>query len=444
MRTRALVALLAVLLAGCPGPKRARKSERVVRMPVFTAEELAKAEPLNVVSAVPEGEVEQVSETDEIAVTFDAVMVALEEIPDTNYFPLLLEPDVPGSCHWLGNRTIVFRPDTLLSVATEFKVTVPKGVRAIEGQMLKEDFTFAFSTVRPELEYSSPQHQQEFVRLDQPLFLKFNVPMDPRRARGSIRLVRSDGTADPFRIRMLSGKDKVRESWWFDVDDSARILVLVPSRQLKIQTAYELVLEQGLLGREGNLGSAETRKVEFRTFNRFAFRGIGVGKVYPEYGPQLEFTNKVTRTELARNVTLRPAVKMDLRYAGDFASETQHLSVELRAETTYVMVLSKWLKDEFGNRLGRNIKVRFTTRSFRPFYTMPEGRGIIESGPDPKQPVTMVNIESLAVRMKRLSRDQVIPFWRSRYDYWNDEDVVWSAGSTTRRPGIRSSSATSA
>ncbi len=430
MRTRELVALLAVLLAGCPGPKQAKKSARVVHMPVFTAEELAKAEPLRVVSAVPEGEAEGVSETDEIAVTFDAVMVALEEIPDTNFFPLLLEPDVPGSCHWLGNRTIVFRPDTLLPVATEFKVTIPKGVKALEGAMLKEDYTFTFSTVRPELEYSSPQQGEEFVRLDQPMYLKFNVAMDPKRARGSIRLLRSDGTADPFRIRMLSPKDKVRERWWFDVDDSARILVLVPARQLAIQTEYELVLEEGLLAREGNLGTGEQGKVEFRTFNRFAFQGLsGEGKLYPEDPLSLEFSNPVPYSGFAQHVRFKPDVKLDRRYEDyGYSSQAPDLWVPLRAETTYEMTLSKWLKDDFGNRLGRDVRVRFATGSFRPYFTMPTGRGIVEAGIDLKQPVTMVNIESLDVRMKRVSRDQVIPFWRSRYDDWDDEDLAWTGG----------------
>ena len=417
--------LIAGLLAlvGCPGPVSKPGIRRKVTMPVFSAEELAAAEPVAVVAGTPVGNVERLGEADEIAVTFDQPMVELGAIPDTVDFPLLLEPDIPGTCHWLGTRTVVFRPDTVLPPATEFTVRVPKGVRAVGGEMLKQDHSFGFSTVRPKLLYSLPYHNQEMVELDHWVYLKFNVPMDPGRARSYIKLVEPDGAEQGFSLRHPRPTERA-ETWWYNDVDSANVLVLIPKGRLSIQTRYEVVLEEGLQARAGNLGTIERRTLEFETFNRFKFQGVAdADSFHPEDALSFTFSNPVPMQELAASIRFRPQLEIPREYLSrTYASKWPSLGLAFQPETTYEVELSRWLKDRFGNRLGHEVTFTLRTVSYRPSVNMATGPGIVESEFPPLFPVWLTNVDSLRVRMRRLRRSEVIPFWRGVYDrYWYEE-----------------------
>ncbi|MEO0082276.1 MAG: alpha-2-macroglobulin family protein [candidate division WOR-3 bacterium] len=387
-------------------------------MPVFTEEELVRAEPLHVVAATPVGLVEGADEAAEIIVTFDDEMVALEAVPESVDFPLLIAPDIRGTCHWLGARTVAFRPDTSLPVATAFRVKIPRGVRSLAGRMLKQDCEFEFETVRPQLENSTPYHNQELVQLAPVIWLDFNVPMDPVRARRFIRLQAADGTVVPLRIRRPGRREQPPEHvWWYNATDSSNALVLEPVRRLRIQTRYNVVLESGLLAREGNLGTVERREFGFTTFNRFRFQGIpDKDGHHPEDPVEFVFSNPVPQENLLRWVKFRPEVRLPKeRYS--YATDHHYVYAELKPETTYEVVLSKWLSDKFGNRLGRDVRLSLRTVSFRPRVTMPTGAGIVETADKVQHPVWMVNVDSVAIRMRRLDAGQVIPFWRAQYEH---------------------------
>jgi hypothetical protein len=411
-------------------------------MPVFTAAELAAAAPLEVTAATPVGEVESLAETDEVLVTFSEPMVELGAVPDSVDFPLLIEPDLPGSCHWLGNRTIVFRPAGAFPPATGFQARVPRGVRSLDGAMLKADYEFAFSTVRPQLEYSSPWHGSRMVGLEAPVYLRFNLPMDPRKAARHIRLVENGGAGRRLRVSRPRPGLKPDE-WWYSDDDSARILVVQPVGRLRIETSYRLVLEAGLAAREGNLGTVKERVIEFQTFNRFRFEGAeDADGLHPEDELTFRFSNPVPLSEVADNVSFTPVVEFPRRYLQQgWSSEYPSFALGLAPETRYRVRLSKWLKDSYGNRLGRDVAFDLRTVSYRPSFGMPAGQGIVEGEGELLYPVRLVNIDSLAIRMRRLEPSEVVPFWRAAYERYDDSGRPWQRAGFFRhvrawRPGL--------
>jgi uncharacterized protein YfaS (alpha-2-macroglobulin family) len=386
---------------------------------------LSAAPALEVAAASPQGELSELGAADEVAVTFDAPMVALGEELDSCDFPLLLDPDVPGRCRWLGDRTVVFAPDSGFVPATRYTVRIPRGVRAAGGEMLKNDYRFEFSTVRPQLERSDPYHQREYVRLDRPLYLLFNLPMDPKRAAKHIRLRGPGGLDAPIRVRLARYDEKAEDNWWLDSTVANLTLVVEPKRRLAIESEYKLVLGQGLPAAQGDLGLDEQRTVEFRTFKRLRLEGIAeAGAHYPEDAVTLVFSNPVPVANVARDIEFRPPVQVPEEYKSyTWATTEVSLPLALKPETEYEVRLSRWVTDQFGNRLGRGQKLKLRTVSYRPYYTMPTGPGVIESEGKPFHPVTMVNIESLMVRTRQLGAAEVVPYWRAVYDYdWDYED----------------------
>lgn len=438
----ASVLLAVLLLSGCPRETGPTFPIRPISMPEFTEDELGRAEPLEVTAALPSGAVQSAGEADEVLVTFSEPMTELGAVPDSVDFPLLLEPDLPGSCHWLGNRTIVFRPAVPLPPATEFRVRVPRGVRSVAGAMLKEDYEFAFSTVRPELEYSSPWHGSRMQGLETVVYLRFNVPVEPREAARYIRLTENGGAGRRTRVSRPRPGLKP-DAWWYSDEDSARTLVVQPSGRLKVETGYRLVLEAGLPARGGNLGMAQERVVEFRTFNRFRFLGIEDAEgLHPEDELTFRFSNPVPLSQVADNVSFTPEARFPAHYLQyDWDSEFPSFALGLAPETRYRVRLSRWLKDQYGNRLGRDATVELRTVSYRPSFGMPAGQGIVESGGELFHPVRMVNLDSLAIRMRRLQPAELVPFWRSAYERYDDAGRPWQQAGFFRhqrtwRPGL--------
>ncbi|GAJ20948.1 unnamed protein product, partial [marine sediment metagenome] len=113
------------------------------------------AEEVKILSTAPRGSVQDIGETSAVIISFNQPMVALQEIPEgEGTGPLLIKPPASGKYRWMGTRTLVFLPQKgRFPYATDFTVTVPRGVSSISGQILEKDFSFSFETPSPELTY---------------------------------------------------------------------------------------------------------------------------------------------------------------------------------------------------------------------------------------------------------------------------------------------------
>ena len=112
------------------------------------------AGPLQVLRFAPEGEIPIAPF---VSVTFNQPMVPLGTLSDlvTEDLPLQIEPALPGTWRWLGTRTLNFEYDSelieRLPKATEYRVTVPAGIKSISGESLAEAVTWTFKTPPPKV-----------------------------------------------------------------------------------------------------------------------------------------------------------------------------------------------------------------------------------------------------------------------------------------------------
>jgi len=137
--------------------------------------------PLQVLSATPRGSVEGYGEFNEITVIFNQPMVPLAKLPEgLGSGPLVLEPIIKGKYRWMGTSTLAFTPSETFPLCTGFKATVPAGTKSMSGQVLKQDYTWSFETLRPKVVQHSPHHGQQWVRLDQEIWVLFNQAIVPR------------------------------------------------------------------------------------------------------------------------------------------------------------------------------------------------------------------------------------------------------------------------
>ncbi|MCX6577840.1 MAG: Ig-like domain-containing protein, partial [Candidatus Aminicenantes bacterium] len=145
-------------VVSCKKKEKARPAERLVTE--------VKGE-LRVLQVSPKGPTQTSHEAEEIVVIFDHPMVALEPLPREESSSLLkFDPPFSGKSRWMGTKTLVFSPKNRFPFATEIKAVIPAGTRSLDGYVLKEDYQWTWTTIRPRLLRHFPQNQQRQLRLE--------------------------------------------------------------------------------------------------------------------------------------------------------------------------------------------------------------------------------------------------------------------------------------
>ncbi|PIO47714.1 MAG: hypothetical protein CMR00_08910 [[Chlorobium] sp. 445] len=179
MRSVVGLLLLSLLVLSCKKEDEGFAPFEAGQLGALTTEEKPlppSSDALTVLSATPIGELQSYLQAQTIAVVFNESMVEVSdetqnEVPSG---PFKIEPALKGTYRWLGARTIIFTPSDSLPLATTFKVSVPKGIKALSGKALAEDYTFEFTTLRVGIEQIAPVFQ---VAPQGEIIVRFNQPV---------------------------------------------------------------------------------------------------------------------------------------------------------------------------------------------------------------------------------------------------------------------------
>ena len=374
--------------------------------------------PLSLIAAVPFGTMQHMDGVQAISVSFSKPMVAIgassDNLPEGQ---LQISPSVSGKLRWEGTQTLVFQPEKPLPNATGYKVVLRKGLKALNGESLKEDFEWAFETPRPSMVYSEPADGAEQVSNKPTIFVRFNQGMAAGTASGYVSLRMKDGGTVGTRVEKKG--------------DST--LVIRPTETLSKGRTYQVVLAKGLRGKEGGLGMEAEDTVSFTTFPDLALLGASQNTYYdeassesrvfdPARGISLNFSTPVKFGALRKALTFSPAVRWPVGIeARDNTEATSHnLPMQWLPETNYTATV-RGLADIHGQTLG-NAEITFKTKAFSPFADMKSGLMVIESNQRTFIPIRSVNVPSVKVGMQRIRADQVVPLIPV-YDEWRYYDV---------------------
>ena len=318
---------------------------------------------LQVIQRMPSGEMDSLNAAREVVVTFNEPMVALSDNAGMGAAcPIHLSPSLPGRCRWRGSNTVAFELQGFPKPGTEYSVLVPKGTASqVSGDKLAEDQRWTFVTPRPRLMSSAPGQDQRWVSLDPKLFLSFNQPMDPAKAKDYLALEEAsvdetDPELDPSAVTMKNGlaealRTKVlgsaagaqpqrlvpmevsalsKDQWEALVKSGAlqgasfapagpgQDFMLLPQRRLKPDKRYRLWIGAGMPGAGGAVGTARTQVVAFETYATFHSQGVGGEQACPSpAGPKFKgsalrspywaFTNPVDPDSFFSHLKITPA-----------------------------------------------------------------------------------------------------------------------------------------
>lgn len=370
--SRSVLSLVAfaIVTACVPGPKA--PDVAATRSLELQDETLTKAasRPFGVVSAAPQGETTQAGE---IAVVFNRPLRGLETEGDEAAVPARLE-SVSGAApkghwQWMGTQAFVYVPDGALPAASQFRVTVPAGTRALDGSTLAAAYTFSFSTPRPEVTFEAQGNAQSLgpastvrIRVNQPVDLReierttFFVPTS-KKGKIAVKASYAPAPKTTEASVALLGQPPGTLADTFD---------LKPATPLPLATQFALQVGAGLHGKEGPLPMAADASFPVATYGPLTVKTIScddgndAGRCRPSGGVRVELSNRVSYKELRTAITANG--KAMPKGSDDDSERTTDFWVPgpLPPGGTVTVNVRPGLHDEFGQTLtaGRSVTLR--------------------------------------------------------------------------------------
>lgn len=206
----------------------------------------------SVSSFVPEGEV---SGKPEIKVVFSGPVAEkglLGKVLPLDQVPMVVRPEIEGSCTWDAPDTLVLVPNKSLAPATEYQVHM-KPLRDLSGRLLAGPQSFSFNTAPLKLKNVRQVELTSYKELT--LEFEFSLPVPPQRLLGFV-FASSDGRS----VRLMPQGE-------------------VPSKKVSVKTEYVpgdkiiLKVEKGLASDLGPLGLEKDREISIALSSELSITG---------------------------------------------------------------------------------------------------------------------------------------------------------------------------
>lgn len=453
---RLLIVAVAAVAAGCtcgdkklptdvltPGQEPGtRQLAPLPQAPAFDVarEQLPGAgEALAVVTARPQGQ--QYGEV-RPTITFSRPVKSLEMVEaqhagDAAKPFATITPPLEGEWRWLGSASAEFVPKGLVPYSTEFVVTVHKGLTALDGATLPEDYVYSFLTPRLELQDVSPERGDLWLRPDSTVTLLFNQPVDQAALLKALKAtagpavvafaVEKEISVQEERRQRLEEARRAGRSW--DVlEDMERgyrnrqtRYVLKPKTALPLDQAITISFDKSLTGKEGKLAMEPAEDISYRTYGPLKLEGARFceGDWRCPYGPLIiSSTNELDLETLKTRLKVTPPVELDWESA---SASTPKSDWELRNRRPTARIPGKWRPGtQYRIEIAAGVADIFKQTSAQPFSTTLQTAdlapalitggsiGLVErSDSSPVLPVEVSNLKTLNVSMWRVTLPEV-------------------------------------
>ena len=374
-----------------------------------TSTELAGPQPvygeeLAVLRYAPEGEV---AIAPFISVTFNQPMVALNTLEglEAEEVPVQITPVIPGTWRWLGTRTLNFNYDSTLidrlPMATEYLVTIPAGVESASGDVLQETVQFRFTTPPPILQDNYPSGSPQ--PLDPLFFVSFDQRINPDAVLEHIRV--SAGSRG-VEIALASQEEIEADemvSRRVENAQEGRYLVFKALEKLTPDTAVSVVIQAGTPSAEGPLVTEGDQSYSFSTYAPLEVEDHGCSWGDDECRPltplYIRFNNPIDLDAYdASMLTIEPELP---NASVTIYGNTINIRGNTQGRTTYWVTVDESIKDQFGQTLGSDERLKFRIGPAEPVLFGPDDT-FVSMDPahsDPALSVFTINHNKLKVQI---------------------------------------------
>lgn len=363
---------------------------------------------LEVLRYAPQGEI---TLAPFISVTFNQAMVPLGTLQQLSELPIPVQvsPALTGTWRWVGTRTLTFNYDSdlidRLPKATAYRVTIPAGIKSASGNVLAEEVSWTFTTPPPTLLSSFP-YEYSTYGLDPLFVLVFDQRINPATVLETIKIT-ADGKAVSAR---LATEEEItaeeRASWLIESTPEGRLVALKPVAALPKDAEIIVRVLAGTASAEGPLTTTAEQEYTFRTYAPLDVEEHGCSyyseKCLPMQPFFIQFNNELDAEAFKEEmITISPAIEGATVYVVGNTVTIKGMTLD---STTYYVTVSKDIKDEYGQTLGKDKKLTFKVGKAQPVLIGPENT-LITVDPQAKTPglsVHTLNYDQLAVQIYKV------------------------------------------
>ncbi len=355
-----------------------------------------------VVFAGPQGEANEVSE---LSLVFSRPLRKLE-LAGAPTPAIAIAPPIAGRWLWVGTHALHFVPETAhLPGSSQYTVTVPAELRALDGSTLGSPYQLSFSTPRLKLVDSEPAAGSRGLEPTTKFTLHFNQAVDPEKFRALSKLSATRaGKTEPLAFSVLRP----------DPNQPKR-LELKPTRPLPVHSAIELAVAQSLTGVEGPLPMEAAFELAVETYGPLTVASVNCnretphGQCAPGGSWSLELSNAVPLRDLKRALSITPAVPLRFENWTDDSTPVSYLSIAapFQAGTKYALRVAAGLRDVHGQGLARTFASELSIDDYFPAVEI----GVQGHLLDPRTatvPVGSLNVKSYGLSTAPLTADDAL------------------------------------
>lgn len=366
-----------------------------------------------------------------IVVSFNMPVVPLVGASEQSSLPqpLSFEPALAGSGEWISTSIYRYTPQQGLAGATEYVVTVEPLV-AVNGASMEEAYSFLFSTTSPIVEGANPQGVS--VRPDSAVTVRFSQPMD------------QPSTEAAFSLQRVRGQPPVEGT--FTWDDLSTTLTFTPTEWLELGANYMIAVD---IAAQPASGSGNLRAPFTQEFAVAALPAVvattpteGATNVPTDQQVTIRFASPMSNTLLMQNVTVSPLLTNTSVYSY-YNEYDGNLVLEWSrsANTEYTITVGAAAGDNYGNTLGEDFVLTFTTGDLSSFAQLGLGEYNHFSPYNPSLvSVLYRNLASLQANLYTLPIDEFVTTFQGENSWlaWQDyhipnpeSNLLWTETYTT-------------
>jgi uncharacterized protein YfaS (alpha-2-macroglobulin family) len=429
----------------------------------FDSAEFAENKELRILRVTPEGADVPVGR--QIVIQFNRPVVPIGSMERASTeIPVEIEPKLECQWRWLNTSALSCNLDEKneLKAATSYRMMVNQGIKAEDGETIKEAFHHQFTTERPDVSYA---WFRKWLSPSTPVMrLTFNQPVTKKSVESSMFFAPAEGTTNQrYKLEVQRDPDDEESPSYPQQggEEARRVWLITPKDELPLDAAMSLKVKPGLisaLGSEKGIGDRE--EVRFQTFPEFKFLGVTctsnentpllfapdkveAGLCNPMASSSLVFSSPVLRSQIKNNILFTPSINLnaDDDPWGDGEDNSRITQAHekgrtydidipsgIKAATEYTVkskspdrdifqkiwfwiqsfftdVADTDIRDEFNRPLQKRINLAFKTNHRKPNFEIIHNTAVLEGQIDSEVPLYVNNLNKTTFSYRKLTAE---------------------------------------
>jgi alpha-2-macroglobulin len=372
-----------------------------------------------------------VDDSTPITILFDRPMIPLTTVDNKEKFasPITITPDIEGEGRWIGTTAYQFIPKTRYKLGTTYKVNVLGGINSTDGGIMRNDFSWEFSSPAPYVIKTYPSYKDQYADPNGEIRITFNQPVDMLSLNEYISL-RESGTYLNENIPIGKVYKIERDpneiiNYWEEQESPTNFTVgFKPLRTLSKGRFYSLVVKEGVKDAEGDNRMETKFESGFATITDPELIGTSPydaqQEVVEQYGVDLRFKTPMNDKSFTGNVSITPKPSGGLTfYANNYnGANTIRINTSLRRSTKYLITVNPNVMDIYGTPLGRSYTFSFTTAQYKPNITVQPNIdfGTFNQLETPRIVAKVMNTNVVNYELYQLSKADFMELYKIKYE----------------------------